>query len=70
MPSERNRPDLADGFPAGIGRTDALLDEALRETFLASDPIAISAPEEQAMPSAERTPAQAAISGGESVAVE
>lgn len=47
MTTERNRPDLEDGFPAGIDHTDALLDEALRETFPASDPIAISAAKEQ-----------------------
>ncbi len=44
MTNERNRPDLEDGYPAGIDHTDALLDEALRETFPASDPIAVSAP--------------------------
>lgn len=47
MTTERSRPDLEDGFPAGIDHTDALLDEALRETFPASDPIAISAAKEQ-----------------------
>lgn len=40
--SGRNRPDLEDHVPAGIDRTDALLDEALRETFPASDPTAVS----------------------------
>ncbi len=70
MANERNRPDLEDGFPAGIDHTDALLDEALRETFPASDPIAISAPKEDAMTTAARTPAQSMIYGSESVFVE
>jgi hypothetical protein len=47
MTTERNRPDLEDRFLAGIDHTDALLDEALRETFAASDPLAISVAKEQ-----------------------
>ena len=70
MINNRNRPDLEDGIPAGSDRTDALLDEALRETFPASDPIAISAPKTCAMTTAARTLAQSTINGGESVFVE
>ena len=70
MTNERNRPDLEDGLPAGIDHTDALLDEALRETFPASDPIAISAPKENAMATAARTPAPLTIHDSESVLVE
>ena len=66
----RNRPHLDDDFPAGIDHTDALLDEALRETFPASDPIAISAPKEDAMATAARTPAEPTIYDRESVFVE
>jgi CBS domain-containing protein len=47
MTIETHRPDLEDGFLAGIDHTDALLDEALRDTFPASDPIAISAARER-----------------------
>ena len=70
MTNEKNHPHLEDGFPAGIDHTDALLDEALRETFPASDPIAISAPKEDAMATDARTPAQSTIYGSESVLVE
>jgi CBS domain-containing protein len=70
MSNEKNRPDLEDGFPAGIDHTDALLDEALRETFPASDPIAISAPKENDMATAEKTPVQSTIYASESVFVE
>lgn len=70
MTTERSRPDLEDGFPAGIDRTDALLDEALRETFPASDPIAISVSKEDAMATATRTPAESTIFGSDNVSVE
>ena len=70
MINNRNRPDLEDGFPTGSDRTEALLDEALRETFPASDPIAISAPKKRAMTTASRTPAQSTIYGSEGVFVE
>ncbi len=70
MTNESNRPDLEDGIPAGTDRTDALLDEALRETFPASDPIAISAPKENSVASVARTPAESTIHGGERVIVE
>lgn len=54
----------------GIDHIDALLDEALRETFPASDPIAISAPQERAAATAAKTPAPSAIYNTESVFVE
>ncbi|MEO8123402.1 MAG: CBS domain-containing protein [Burkholderiales bacterium] len=65
-----NRPDLEDRFPADIDRTDALLDEARRETFPASDSTAISAPKEAAMATAATTPAQSPIYGSKSAFVE
>ena len=70
MTNKRSRPDLEDGIPAGIDHADALLDEALRETFPASDPVAISAPKESAMATATRTLAESTIYSGESVFVE
>ncbi len=70
MINKGNRSDLDDGFPAGIDHTDALLDEALCETFPASDPIAVSASKEEAMTTAERTPGESTIYAGEPVLVE
>ncbi|MEO8925424.1 MAG: CBS domain-containing protein [Caldimonas sp.] len=70
MTNKRNRPDLEDGFPAGIDHTDARLDEALRETFPASDPIAVSASKEDTMTSSESTPGELTIYAGEAVLVE
>lgn len=70
MATHRDRPHLEDSLPVGLDHTEALLDEALRETFPASDPIAISAPKENAMATAPRTPAQASIYDSESVLVE
>jgi CBS domain-containing protein len=70
MTTERNRADVEEGLLAGIDHTDALLDEALRETFPASDPIAISVPKKSAMATAARTPARSTIFDTESVLVE
>lgn len=70
MISNKNGPDFEDGLAAGIDRIDALLDEALRETFPASDPIAISAPKENAMATAARTPAPSTIFNSEGAFVE
>lgn len=41
----RNRPQLKDDLPPSIDHLDELLDEALRETFPASDPIAVGTPQ-------------------------
>lgn len=49
---------------------DAMLDEALRESFPASDPIAISITKEAAITSAERKPGESTIFGGQIVFVE
>ena len=54
----------------GIDHTDALLDEALGETFPASDPIAISVPAKCAASAAAKTPAQSTIYDTESVFVQ
>ena len=70
MIKKRNRPELEDAVPAGVDHTDALLDEALRETFPASDPIAVSAPKEKAMTKTQSTPAEPTIYGGEAALVE
>ncbi len=70
MTTERNRPDRKDGSPAGIDPTDALLDEALRETVLASDPIAVSAPKDNTAVTAATAPAPSTIFDSEIVFVE
>ncbi|MEP7281248.1 MAG: CBS domain-containing protein [Rubrivivax sp.] len=67
---KRNRPDRKDGIPVGIDHTDALRDEALRETFPASDPIAVSAPENKASATAATTPAPSTIFDSQSLFVE
>jgi CBS domain-containing protein len=70
MTTEINHPDRNDGIPAGIDHTDAPLDEALRETFPASDPIAVSAPKDCSAAALATTPAPATIFGAESAIVE
>ena len=42
MAPEREHPEPQVEIPAEFDRLDALLDEALQDTFPASDPIAIS----------------------------
>lgn len=67
MTNAGNRPDLEDGFPAGIDHIDALLDEALRETFPASDPVAISA-ERGPRPAAGHRVLRSGSAGGVTIA--
>lgn len=42
MTPEREQPELKDEMSADLDRLDAILDEALQNTFPASDPVAIS----------------------------
>lgn len=67
---ESNQPGRKDGIQAGIDPTDALLDEALCETFPASDPIAVSAPKDNAPATVATTPEPTTIFDAESVLVE
>lgn len=61
MPSKKRTPETVSADRAERSRVDALLDEALDESFPASDPVAIScercAPgERRAAPSDAKTP--------------
>ncbi len=70
MTTERNRVHVEDSLLAGIDHTDALLDEALRETFPASDAVGISVPGESALQNVAKTPGPSTIFDTESVFVE
>lgn len=70
MNNKRTPPDIKDGLPAAIDHADATLDEVLRETSPASDPIALSAPTEPAQAAAATEASRSTIYSSESVFVE
>jgi CBS domain-containing protein len=70
MTMEKNRSDRNDAIQACIDHTDALLDEALRATFQASDPTAVSPPKNNMAATPDTTPASSTIFDDESAFVE